>query len=68
MSIVIQQQFGRSDLFDFAPPGPRDVFFARISRGEDTVAVELTPDALQLELLDTIVVVAVLLQCGHNID
>ncbi|KAJ7485757.1 hypothetical protein FB451DRAFT_941127, partial [Mycena latifolia] len=48
--------------------GPTPRFLGRISRGDDTVVVELTPDALQLELLDTAVVVAVLLQCGHNID
>ncbi|KAJ7119942.1 hypothetical protein C8R43DRAFT_1077027 [Mycena crocata] len=48
--------------------GPSPQFLGRISRGEDSVAIELTPDAIQLELLDTAVVVAVLLQCGHNID
>ncbi|KAJ7126346.1 hypothetical protein C8R44DRAFT_874699 [Mycena epipterygia] len=43
-------------------------FLGRISRGEETVVIEVTPDAIQLGLLDTIVVVTVLLQCGHNID
>ncbi|KAJ7785241.1 hypothetical protein DFH07DRAFT_681166, partial [Mycena maculata] len=43
-------------------------FLARISRGDDAVVIELTPDAIQLGLLDSTVVVAVLLQCGHNID
>ncbi|KAJ7512978.1 hypothetical protein B0H11DRAFT_1843415 [Mycena galericulata] len=48
--------------------GPTPQFLGRISRGDDCIAVELTADAIQLRLLDTIVVVAVLLQCGHNID
>jgi len=48
--------------------GPSPKFLGRISRGEDTVVVELTPDAIQLGLQDTTIVVAVLLQCGHNID
>ncbi|KAJ6570815.1 hypothetical protein DFH09DRAFT_1462726, partial [Mycena vulgaris] len=43
-------------------------FLGRISRGDDSVIIELTPEALQLDLLDTTVVVAILLQCGHNID
>jgi hypothetical protein len=50
--------------------GPTPKFLGRISRGEDTVVVELTTDAIQLGLQDpdTAIVVAVLLQCGHNID
>ncbi|KAJ7021689.1 hypothetical protein C8F04DRAFT_1040546 [Mycena alexandri] len=48
--------------------GSTPQFLGRISRGEETVVIELTPDAIQLGLLDTIVVAAVLLQCGHNID
>jgi hypothetical protein len=48
--------------------GPSPQFLGRISRGEDTVVVELTADAIQLGLQDTTIVVAVLLQCGHNID
>ncbi|KAJ6615141.1 hypothetical protein B0H10DRAFT_86812 [Mycena sp. CBHHK59/15] len=48
--------------------GPLPRFLARISRGDETVVIEMTPDAMQLGLLDTTVVVAVLLQCGHNID
>ncbi|KAJ7897644.1 hypothetical protein B0H14DRAFT_3124570 [Mycena olivaceomarginata] len=50
--------------------GPTSKFLGRISRGEDTVVrlVELTTDAIQLGLQDTPIVVAVLLQCGHNID
>ncbi|KAJ7185272.1 hypothetical protein C8R46DRAFT_1287709 [Mycena filopes] len=43
-------------------------FLGRISRGEETVVVEVTTEALQLGLLDAVVVAAVLLQCGHNID
>jgi hypothetical protein len=48
--------------------GPTPKFLRRIPRGEDTVVVELTTDAIQLGLQDTAIVVAVLLQCGHNID
>ncbi|KAJ7912319.1 hypothetical protein B0H13DRAFT_2232533 [Mycena leptocephala] len=48
--------------------GPSPQFLGRISRGDDAVIVELTPDAIQLGLQDTTIVVAVLLQCGHNID
>ncbi|KAJ6562609.1 hypothetical protein B0H19DRAFT_1288562 [Mycena capillaripes] len=48
--------------------GPSPQFLGRISRGEDSVIVEMTPDAIQLGLQDTTIVVAVLLQCGHNID
>ncbi|KAJ7667154.1 hypothetical protein B0H17DRAFT_1251948 [Mycena rosella] len=33
--------------------GPIPRFLGRISRGDDSVFIELTPDALQLELLDT---------------
>ncbi|KAJ7275632.1 hypothetical protein C8J57DRAFT_1177304 [Mycena rebaudengoi] len=43
-------------------------FLGRISRGEECVVLEMTPHAIQLGLLDTAVVVAVLLQCGHAID
>lgn len=57
-----------TQLTQLCSSGPTPQFLARISRGDDTVAIELTADALQLGLLDTIVVVAVLLQCGHNID
>ncbi|KAJ7635097.1 hypothetical protein FB45DRAFT_743407 [Roridomyces roridus] len=44
-------------------------FFGRLSQhAPDSVLIELTADALQLGLLDTAVVVAVLLHCGLNID
>ncbi|KAF8205283.1 hypothetical protein K438DRAFT_1579731 [Mycena galopus ATCC 62051] len=48
--------------------GPSSQFLGRISRAKDGIFVELTPDAIQLGLQDTTIVVAVLLQCGHNID
>ncbi|KAJ7211137.1 hypothetical protein GGX14DRAFT_565010 [Mycena pura] len=48
--------------------GPSQRFFGRISRGEDSVIIEVTDNALQLGLLDPIVAAAVLLQCGQNID
>ncbi|KAJ7669505.1 hypothetical protein DFH06DRAFT_1038620 [Mycena polygramma] len=48
--------------------GTTPQFLGRISRGDDTVVVEMTSDAIQLGLQDSTVVAAVLLQCGHNID
>jgi hypothetical protein len=32
------------------------------------VTVDMTPDAIQLDLLDSIVTVTTLLLCGRNID
>ncbi|KAK7039709.1 hypothetical protein R3P38DRAFT_3468583 [Favolaschia claudopus] len=49
-------------------PGPTPTFLGRISRGDETVVIELTPDAIQLNLQDASIVAAVLLLCGQNID
>ncbi|KAJ7255795.1 hypothetical protein B0H12DRAFT_1183391 [Mycena haematopus] len=57
-----------SQYINLCSSGPSPQFLGRISRGKDTVIVELTLDAIQLGLQDTTIVVAVLLQCGHNID
>ncbi|KAJ7790201.1 hypothetical protein B0H14DRAFT_3570830 [Mycena olivaceomarginata] len=57
-----------NEYINLCSSGPSPQFLGRISRGEDTVVVELTADAIQLGLQDTTIVVAVLLQCGHNID
>ncbi|KAF7318820.1 hypothetical protein HMN09_00217300 [Mycena chlorophos] len=43
-------------------------FYGRISRGEGSVVLEVTGDAMQNGLLDAIVTAAVILQCGSNID
>ncbi|KZP26361.1 hypothetical protein FIBSPDRAFT_1005042 [Athelia psychrophila] len=41
---------------------------ARISKTYNIVSLELTPEAVQLGLLEACVITAVLLQCGRNID
>ncbi|KAF5376268.1 hypothetical protein D9615_008553 [Tricholomella constricta] len=43
-------------------------FLARITRGSAHISLEITPDALQLGLLDSVIVATLLLQCGRNID
>ncbi|KIM46773.1 hypothetical protein M413DRAFT_63589 [Hebeloma cylindrosporum] len=49
--------------------GPRDrKFLARISRANGAISLDMTSDAMQLGLLDIVVVAAFLLQCGRNID
>ncbi|KAK7044369.1 hypothetical protein R3P38DRAFT_2766024 [Favolaschia claudopus] len=44
---------------------PTPAFLGRISRGDGTVMIELTPDAVQLGLQDAFIVAAVLLLCGQ---
>ncbi|KZP26364.1 hypothetical protein FIBSPDRAFT_909295 [Athelia psychrophila] len=41
---------------------------ARISKTYNIVSMEMTPEALQLGLLEACVITTVLLQCGRNID
>ncbi|KAF9460041.1 hypothetical protein BDZ94DRAFT_1170561 [Collybia nuda] len=48
--------------------GHSATFLARVSRTKSSLAMELTPHASQLGLLNSIVVAAFLLQCGRNID
>ena len=49
--------------------GPsKTLFLARIMRGTTTITLEVTPDAIQLGILDSIVTATFLLQCGRNID
>ncbi|KAF8888570.1 hypothetical protein BD779DRAFT_1662291 [Infundibulicybe gibba] len=43
-------------------------FLASISRDHGAVVVKMTTDAMQLGLLDPVIVAALLLQCGKNID
>ncbi|KAF9446478.1 hypothetical protein P691DRAFT_733169 [Macrolepiota fuliginosa MF-IS2] len=48
-----------------APP----TFLAKVTRsGTQTVTVDMTPDAIQLGLLDSIITATALLLCGRNID
>ncbi|KDR80189.1 hypothetical protein GALMADRAFT_62694 [Galerina marginata CBS 339.88] len=49
--------------------GPRNpTFLARVTRANGAVTLDMTPDAIQLGLLDSVVAAAFLLQCGRNID
>lgn len=41
---------------------------ARVARAERTLVLDISPDVLQLGILDSIVAAAFLLQCGRNID
>jgi hypothetical protein len=41
---------------------------ARVTREEGAVALDITSDAIQMELLDVCVAAALLLQCGRKID
>ncbi|RDB27907.1 hypothetical protein Hypma_002180 [Hypsizygus marmoreus] len=43
-------------------------FLASISRTRTSLVIQMTTDALQLQLLDSVVIAALLLQCGRNID
>ncbi|PFH49581.1 hypothetical protein AMATHDRAFT_147411 [Amanita thiersii Skay4041] len=43
-------------------------FLARITRNQSGITLELTNDALQLGILDSVVTATLLLQCGRNID
>ncbi|KAL0579255.1 hypothetical protein V5O48_002759 [Marasmius crinis-equi] len=43
-------------------------FLARISRGHNTITLDITGEALHMGLLDIAVTATVLLQCGRNID
>ncbi|KAJ7627011.1 hypothetical protein FB45DRAFT_835313 [Roridomyces roridus] len=42
--------------------------YGRILRGEETVTLELTTEAIQVGLLEVCVAATLLLQCGRNID
>ncbi|GLB35696.1 hypothetical protein LshimejAT787_0212610 [Lyophyllum shimeji] len=42
--------------------------FAKVTRGNNTVKLEMTPQAIQAGLLEMSVVATVLLQCGRQID
>ncbi|KAJ7598963.1 hypothetical protein C8J56DRAFT_1093027 [Mycena floridula] len=43
-------------------------FMARILRGQGVITLEMTDDALQLGLLESLITAATLLQCGRNVD
>ncbi|PCH35194.1 hypothetical protein WOLCODRAFT_91463 [Wolfiporia cocos MD-104 SS10] len=41
---------------------------ARIARGQRMVMLEMTPEAMQLGLLEAAIVATVMFTCGHNVD
>ncbi|KAG6844477.1 hypothetical protein H0H87_006613 [Tephrocybe sp. NHM501043] len=43
-------------------------FLANVSRTQNSIAIQMTSDALQQKLLESIIIAAMLLQCGRNID
>ncbi|KAF8069102.1 hypothetical protein FPV67DRAFT_1105841 [Lyophyllum atratum] len=43
-------------------------FLANVSRTQTSIAIQITSDALQQRLLESVVIAALLLQCGRNID
>ncbi|CCL99211.1 uncharacterized protein FIBRA_01226 [Fibroporia radiculosa] len=53
-------------LYKLQSQAPR--VLARIARGKDTVLLEMTPEAMQLGLLESSVVATVLFTCGQSID
>ncbi|KAF4618791.1 hypothetical protein D9613_010007 [Agrocybe pediades] len=49
--------------------GPRSpTLLGRITRGQGAITLDMTPDAMQLGLLDSVIAASLLLQCGRNID
>ncbi|KAF9051438.1 hypothetical protein BJ165DRAFT_885244 [Panaeolus papilionaceus] len=48
--------------------GSRPAFLARITRSNGSVVLDVTQDALQLGLLESLISATFLLQCGRNID
>ncbi|KAJ7486597.1 hypothetical protein FB451DRAFT_1082084 [Mycena latifolia] len=47
---------------------PQPEILGRISRGQNTVTLELTGEAIHIGILEPAVVATFLLQCGRNID
>ncbi|KAG6854509.1 hypothetical protein C0991_006111 [Blastosporella zonata] len=43
-------------------------FLANVARTQNSIAIQITSDALQQKLLESIIIAAMLLQCGRNID
>ncbi|KJA25442.1 hypothetical protein HYPSUDRAFT_134643 [Hypholoma sublateritium FD-334 SS-4] len=52
----------------YAGGGRNPTLLARINRANGAITLDMTPDAMQLGLLDTAVSAVLLLQCGRNID
>ncbi|KAF9258403.1 hypothetical protein L218DRAFT_877186 [Marasmius fiardii PR-910] len=49
-------------------PGPSSQCYAKVIRGEESVVLQITAQAVQLGLLESCVVAVVLLQSGRQID
>ncbi|KAM6503319.1 hypothetical protein JOM56_000262 [Amanita muscaria] len=59
----------RGKALELTANGPSGVIvLARITRGEGKLMLDVTGEAIQLGILDSIVTATVLLQCGRNID
>ncbi|KAJ7036176.1 hypothetical protein C8F04DRAFT_1233308 [Mycena alexandri] len=58
---------GGDYIFLYAAGVGRPQVYAQVSRGEDSVKLEMTPEAIQIGLLEICVVATFLLQCGKNI-
>ncbi|KAF9010118.1 hypothetical protein BDQ17DRAFT_1235143 [Cyathus striatus] len=52
----------------FAGTPSQPTFLAKVTRAHGTIVLEITPDALQLGILDSTITAALLLQCGRNVD
>jgi hypothetical protein len=51
----------------YAADGSRDVL-VKVSRGQGLVSIDMTPQAMQLGLLESCVVASVLLQSGRRLE
>ncbi|KAF8635460.1 hypothetical protein AX15_000436 [Amanita polypyramis BW_CC] len=59
----------RNEDIELVGNGPsKPILLARITREATTIMLEVTLDAIQLGIVDSIVTAAFLLQCGRNID
>lgn len=65
-SSVAFNQYIYIQLYAAGTSPPRTI--ARICKSFNIISLEMTPEAMQLGLLEVCVVTTVLLQCGRNID
>jgi hypothetical protein len=57
------------DVFQLIASGSSNaILLARVTRGSGVISLEVTPDAIQLGILDSIVTATFLLQSGRNVD
>ncbi|KNZ80110.1 hypothetical protein J132_07398 [Termitomyces sp. J132] len=43
-------------------------FLANVSKIQNSIAIQITSDAINQRLLESVIIAAMLLQCGRNID